>query len=534
MATPILSDSPENANTMPEDGDIETLRKKHIVRGLSGFVNLGSSCYFAASMQCLMATPEFVAYIRGNGKHGKYKPYLKNNVIKKMAETEKKKGMTGKLTFNAKDVRKKFRDEFSYKFRNNTVVYWGVNCKIKPIALKVKLGQLDSIYKGPVQNDAQECINFMLDKFHEGTKSDVVIEIRDVPEEIVKYDDNKNKYTEFINNKELSGEEKVKILDEYREYKLTHLKEEAGLGAIQYWQKFIRKNHSVIVDLFYGLELSEVKCNTCNNVNLTHESYTSIGVHIPNNQQEKPTNKWYNNHNNWNNSSHHLYREGLRNLYNQQRSQIEQESTEKEENISVENKKELTLYECLDATLNVSEILSGENQLTCDFCMTKRDVTKTTTLWHCPPKLILHLKRFINIPIPNSYHTRSEKVEKLVKFPLTGLSMKNYMSEHISDDCVYDLYAVVHQVGSLSGGHYVAYTKNIINGEWYYYNDQNVKRVKPEEVEEKIVSDKAYVLFYEKRCTVEIASGFSSEDESDDEFEESDDESNEESNNESN
>lgn len=508
---PLKDDSSETANEMPEDGDIETLRSKHVVRGLSSFVNLGSSCYLAASLQCLAETDELVAYVRGTGQHGKYKPYLKNMVIKKIAEKQKEeqKGKSGKITVNAKDVRELFREELSYKLRNVLVVYWGVNCKIKPLAFKHKLGQLDSIYKGPVQNDAQECINFILDNFHEGTKSEVVIEIRDVPEQILQYNKNKSKYTELINSDTTDGEEKVKILDEYRNYKLTHLKEEAGLGAIEYWQKFIRKNHSIIVDLFYGLELSEVKCNACNNVSLTHESYTSIAVQIPNKQQQKPANKLYNN---WHGN-------GWKCVQTRQQIQMEEakEKEADENDDSIENKKELTLYECLSATLNVSEVLSGENQLTCDVCMKKQDVTKTTTLWHCPPRLILHLKRFINIPIPNSYHTRQEKVEKLVKFPLTGLSMKDCMSEHISDDCIYDLYAVIHQSGSLGGGHYVAYTKNLINGYWYYFNDQNIKRVKPEEVEAKIVTNQAYVLFYEKRGNVDIASGFSSDEDSESE-----------------
>lgn len=508
MSTTVLDDSSETANKMPEDGDIETLRKKHIVRGLSGIINLGSTCYLAASLQCLSATDELVAYVRGTGQHGKYKPYLKNSVIKKMADAEKKKGQLGKVTVNVKEVREKFRDELPYKLRNVLVVMWGVNCKIKPIAFKYKLSQLDSIYVGNnTQNDAQECINFILDNFHEGTKSDVVIEIRDVPEQILLYNENKSKYTELINDQTLDGSEKVKILDEYREYKLTHLKEEAGLGAIEYWQKFIRKNHSVIVDLFYGLELSEVKCNACNNVSLTHASYTSIAVQIPNKQQQKPANKWYNN---W----HGHGWKGVQTRHQLQMAEAKEKEADENDD-SVENKKELTLYECLNATLNVSEVLSGDNQLTCDVCMKKQDVTKTTTLWHCPPRLILHLKRFINIPIPNTYHTRQEKVEKLVKFPLTGLSMKDYMSEHVSDDCVYDLYAVIHQSGSLGGGHYIAYTKNLINGYWYKYNDQNVKRVKPEDLEEKLVSNQAYVLFYEKRGNVDIASGFSSDEDSD-------------------
>lgn len=510
MLTDIFDDSSETANKMPEDGDIETLRKKHVVRGLSGIVNLGNSCYLNASLQCLEATDEFVAYIRGTGQHGKYKAYLKNNIIKRITEEEKKKkGVDVVLVDIEKQVRKIFKNELSYYLRNVTVVMWGVNCKHKPIAFKRKLGQIDDIYKGPVQNDAQECVNKILDVFHEETKSDVVIELRDVPEQLLQYSEMRNKYTELINAETTTNEEKIKIVDEFKEYKLTHLKEDAGLKAIEYWQKFIRKNHSVIVDLFYGLELSEVKCTECNNVNFTHTSYTSLAIQIPNKQQEKPANHWYGN--NWAHwyTKHNSH--GLNGPQIKQQTQIEEKTGEQSDDQSPENKKEVTLYECLDATFKVSEMLTGDNMLTCDICMQKRNVIKRTTLWHCPPRLIIHLKRFINVPIPNTYHTRQEKVEKLVKFPITGLDLKEYMSEYISGDCIYDLYAVIHQWGTLGGGHYVAYTKNLINGQWYYYNDDKVKRVKPEEVEEKLISPQAYVLFYEKRGNVDITSGFSSD-----------------------
>ena len=57
------------------------------------------------------------------------------------------------------------------------------------------------------------------------------------------------------------------------------------------------------------------------------------------------------------------------------------------------------------------------------------------------------------------------------------------------------VFAVANHVGGLHGGHYFAYGKNFIDGGWYEFNDSNVSSIE----EKKVVSDNAYVLFYNKR-----------------------------------
>ncbi|CAN0250015.1 unnamed protein product, partial [Ectocarpus sp. 13 AM-2016] len=39
----------------------------------------------------------------------------------------------------------------------------------------------------------------------------------------------------------------------------------------------------------------------------------------------------------------------------------------------------------------------------------------------------------------------------------------------------YDLYSVVHHLGALSSGHYVASVKSQPTGKWHYFNDDQVK-----------------------------------------------------------
>lgn len=58
---------------------------------------------------------------------------------------------------------------------------------------------------------------------------------------------------------------------------------------------------------------------------------------------------------------------------------------------------------------------------------------------------------------------------------------------------IYDLYAVSNHSGTPSFGHYTAYCKHVTSGQWFYYDDRNVRPVSANAV----VSELAYVLFYE-------------------------------------
>ncbi len=62
------------------------------------------------------------------------------------------------------------------------------------------------------------------------------------------------------------------------------------------------------------------------------------------------------------------------------------------------------------------------------------------------------------------------------------------------DESLYDLYAVVHHLGALSAGHYVASVKDK-DGVWHYFNDNQVYEMD----EKNLVSPSAYILFYIRR-----------------------------------
>ena len=145
--------------------------------------------------------------------------------------------------------------------------------------------------------------------------------------------------------------------------------------------------------------------------------------------------------------------------------------------------------------------------------------TKQILIDEVPQVLTVHLKRFWT-----SITGTSTKLENRVEFP-TILDMSPYISRSLreryarggSDDgeddssnksrsVLYQLYGIVVHSGSMSGGHYVAYTRrrespisdkasldDIRNG-WHYFSDSSVSAASLESV----LNQQAYILFYER------------------------------------
>ena len=154
----------------------------------------------------------------------------------------------------------------------------------------------------------------------------------------------------------------------------------------------------------------------------------------------------------------------------------------KEKKVKKKNKK-LQLIELLN---NFKEIekLSKDNQWYCQKCKQFQLADKKMELYSVNEVIIIHLKRFRN----------NRKIDNFVEFPIKGLDLSNYLPKK-DEKNIYDLFAVANHVGGLHGGHYFAYGKNFIDGGWYEFNDSNVSSIE----EKKVVSDNAYVLFYNKR-----------------------------------
>ncbi|KAF3687520.1 Ubiquitin carboxyl-terminal hydrolase 43 [Channa argus] len=188
-----------------------------------------------------------------------------------------------------------------------------------------------------------------------------------------------------------------------------------------------------------------------------------------------------------------------------------------------------TLDECFQLYTK-EEQLAPDDAWKCPHCKQLQQGMVKMSLWTLPDILILHLKRFRQVG------ERRNKLSTVVRFPLTGLDMaphvvkrsqsiknlnlgawppswKEPSGQHqqpadmnLPHDYQYDLYAVCNHHGGMHGGHYTAYCRNSVDGQWYSYDDSSVDLVP----EEEVCTRGAYILFYQRRNTIPPWSAISS------------------------
>uniref|UniRef100_A0A671K6S0 ubiquitinyl hydrolase 1 n=1 Tax=Sinocyclocheilus anshuiensis TaxID=1608454 RepID=A0A671K6S0_9TELE len=172
-----------------------------------------------------------------------------------------------------------------------------------------------------------------------------------------------------------------------------------------------------------------------------------------------------------------------------------------------------TLDECFELYTK-EEQLAPDDAWKCPHCKQLQQGTVQMSLWTLPDILILHLKRFRQVGECRN------KLSTLVQFPLTGLDMGRHMVKR--SNCarpppgwkqqahhrpeasrhtltfLYDLYAMCNHHGGMHGGHYTAYCRNSVDGQWYAYDDSSVEPVP----EGEVCTRGAYILFYQRRDAI--------------------------------
>jgi ubiquitin carboxyl-terminal hydrolase 4/11/15 len=106
-------------------------------------------------------------------------------------------------------------------------------------------------------------------------------------------------------------------------------------------------------------------------------------------------------------------------------------------------------------------------------------------IYKAPHILIIHLKRFRG----------NQKMGNLVRFPIRGLDISEYVMNKNDLPPIYDLFAISNHFGGVGGGHYMAYAMNPLTKTWHEFNDSSVNSIN----EENLVTSAAYVLFYRRR-----------------------------------
>lgn len=128
------------------------------------------------------------------------------------------------------------------------------------------------------------------------------------------------------------------------------------------------------------------------------------------------------------------------------------------------------IYECMNHYTQ-SEKLSGDNAWFNEKTKQKEDVVKQLTFWSFPKILVIVLKRFT----PDGRH----KITSNINFPINNLDLSVYVKGYNPSSYVYDLYGICNHFGNTMGGHYTAFVKNA-KSEWIHFNDDIIENVKQE------------------------------------------------------
>ncbi|KAM9269222.1 ubiquitin carboxyl-terminal hydrolase 2 isoform 1-T1 [Morus bassanus] len=146
---------------------------------------------------------------------------------------------------------------------------------------------------------------------------------------------------------------------------------------------------------------------------------------------------------------------------------------------------EVTLMDCL-RLFTKEDVLDGDEKPTCCRCKARTRCTKKFSIQKFPKILVLHLKRFSEARI------RTSKLTTFVNFQLKDLDLREFASQ-TCNHAIYNLYAVSNHSGTTMGGHYTAYCKSPVSGEWHSFNDSRVTPMSSSHIR----SSDAYLLFYE-------------------------------------
>jgi len=406
-------------------------------RGLSGLYNLGNTCYMNATLQCLFATNIFNYYL----KKGKFKNDLREGIIN--IEINKCKDILKlnphitlekliEFIHSKKSMLKQnFKNSLTYSMYQVFSMMWNLNCIIKPKKLKEVIGNFCPKFEGYQQHDSEELLYGIFERLHDELKIDKKIKKFKVTQEISEYFAKRKILLNMIKE----NPENQIYKENLKKLVSDNYNSDVIINSLEYWKNYLDKNYSIITTLFTGLFSSEIKCKNCNNKNINFETFNILELSL-------------------------TYKNGT----------------------IITN-----LEDCLKFFCELEEI----NDYNCENCKNKTIAFKKMSIFQLPLKLIIQLKRFNS----KNFKNTGGKIDDLIKFPLTNLDLSIVQNEIRPITDKFNLYATVNHSGGLNGGHYVANCKNLIDGNWYNFNDSSLSYVHDEK---NIIDDSVYILFYEK------------------------------------
>ena len=367
-----------------------------------------------------------------------FNSFILNNMFNEELKDENIKKRESMISFNLKKL-------FEEMWKNNQ--------QITPKTLVSLIHENNKNFKIYEQEDSQEFLGFMLDKIHDETSIKTNYKINDLSNQInieninqmsnslISFENLLSAYDKPMIGFENDTEFKKVIQEEMNNY----INDNYNTFVIHNYLKYLIRQAeiyklSIISYLFKGCYSSEIICKECNKKSLTFEESNMLQLSLP------------------------------------------------------EENKQTELKDCIKNYFS-EELLEGENKYHCDNCNKKVNALRKNRIFETPNILIIHLKRYKN------YGNKCMKNNIFINYPFGDdlLSFKSFSSEYYKNDSNYELYAVIHQIGNLQMGHYIAFTKNSLNDKWYEYNDQHIVHVPDEDIQKTIINSNSYILFYQKK-----------------------------------
>jgi ubiquitin C-terminal hydrolase len=279
---------------------------------------------------------------------------------------------------------------------------WNSNCTIAPYGFVKTIQKIAEIKKrdiftGHAQNDVQEFLLFIIDCFHNSLSREVEMQI------------NGHSQNETDN-----------------------------LATVCYsmMKNMYRKEFSEMLNIFYGIHVSEIISNTGETLSASPEPFSVISLSIPKNNSP-------------------------------------------------------SLFDCFDLYCEPEHLNSiNGNAWYNDKSKQNEDVQRKICFWSLPEVLIIDLKRWQG----QGQNNTLRKSQQSVSAPLVNADFSKYVKGYNPKSYVYDLFGVGNHSGGAMGGHYTAYIKNA-NDKWYSFNDTQVNEMN----EDHIITNQAYCLFYRKK-----------------------------------
>ncbi|KAF9170063.1 ubiquitin-specific protease doa4 [Mortierella sp. AD011] len=305
--------------------------------GKTGLTNLGNTCFMNSVIQCLIATPPLSRYFLD----GSFKRHI--NVRNPL-------GTQGKLA-----------DAFSDLIRS---MWSGQSLVVSPTSFRYAISGFAPQFKGGEQHDSQEFLSFLLDGLHE----DLKLEPRPPPPG----DDEGSE----------ADDARMEMLPEYEASDIA-------------WNRYLRRDNSIIVNLFQGQFKNRLCCTKCGKTSTTYNAFMYLALPIK---------------------------------------------------AKVSGRQPQTLSSCLNAFVE-PEIMDGDNAWNCPHCKKPRKATKTLTISRVPDVLLIQLKRF------SSDGPFKNKIKAMVQYPIQDLDLTKYLPKHPgggpAESAIFDLYAVSNHSGEL-------------------------------------------------------------------------------------